>query len=78
MKGCQKTDNYFQFSDSELRIKLRKELEIEKKTRTNCIISVLKVIYSVGLVFSNYNFFINKSSKGRKFVREKKYLLLQI
>ena len=33
--------------------------------------SVLKVVHQVGLVFSNSNFFINKSSQGRKSVHEK-------
>ena len=38
-----------------------KKLEIEK-TKPTFIISVLKVEYKVGLVFSISNFFINKSS----------------
>ena len=45
---------------------LAKKLEIEKKTKTTFIISVLKVVYYVVLVFSNSNFFFNKNSQGRK------------
>ena len=41
------------------------------RTKTTFIISVLKVVYLVGFVFSNSNFFITKSSQGRKSVREK-------
>ena len=44
---------------------LVEKLEIEK-TKTTFIISVLKVVYLVVLVFSIFNFFINKNSKGRK------------
>ena len=50
-----------------LELLLIKKLEIEK-TKTTCIISVLKVVYKVGLVLSNSNFFINKNSQGRKSV----------
>ena len=48
-------------------------MEIEK-TKTIFIISVLKVVYVLVLVFSISNFFIIKNSQGRKFVREKKVL----
>ena len=44
---------------------LVKKSEIEK-TKTTFIISVLKVVYQVVLVFSKSNFFINKNSQGRK------------
>ena len=45
---------------------LIKKLEIEK-TKTTFVISVLKVVYKVVLVFFKFfNFFINKNSKGRK------------
>ena len=44
---------------------LIKKLEIEK-TKTTFILSVLKVVYWVVLVFSISNFFINKNSQGRK------------
>ena len=40
-------------------------LEIEK-TKTAFIISVLKVVYLVVLIFSISNFFNNKNSQGRK------------
>ena len=43
---------------------LIKKLEIEK-TKLTFVISVLKVVCYVGLVFSNSNFFINKISQGR-------------
>ena len=49
---------------------LIKKLEIEK-TKPTFVISVLKVQYLVGFVFSKSNFFINKISQGRKSVREK-------
>ena len=45
---------------------------------TTFIISVLKVLYQVTLVFSKSNFFINKNSKGRKLSGEKKILLAVI
>jgi hypothetical protein len=44
---------------------LLKKLKIEK-TKTTFIISVLKVVYKVVLVFSKSNSFINKNSQGRK------------
>ena len=52
---------------------LVKQLEIEK-TKTSFIISVLKVVYWVVLVFSIFNLVINKNSKGRK-LSNKKFLL---
>ena len=54
-----------------------KKLEIEK-TKTTLIISVLKVVYYVVLVFSISNFFISKNSQGRKLSATKKYLLAVI
>ena len=53
---------------------LVKKLEIEKN-KTTFIISVFKVVYYVVLVFSIFNFFINKNSQGRKLSAKKKYLL---
>ena len=47
-----------------------KKLEIEK-TKTTFIISVLKVVYLLVLVFSISNFFINKNSQGRKLSEKK-------
>ena len=44
-----------------LGIFVSKKLEIEK-TKTTFIISVLKAVYKVPLVFSKSNFFINKYS----------------
>jgi hypothetical protein len=55
---------------------LVKKLEIQK-TKTSFIISVLKVVYLVVLVFSISNFFANKNSQGRK-LSSKKYLLAVI
>ena len=49
---------------------LIKKLEIQK-TNTTFIISVLKVVYYLGLVSSNSNFFINKNSQGRYSVLKK-------
>ena len=46
-------------------ILLMKNLEI-KKTKPTFIISVLKVEYSVALVFSIFNFFINKIALANK------------
>ena len=43
-----------------------------QKTKTTFIISVLKVVYQVVLVFSISNFFINKKSQGRKLSAKKK------
>ena len=40
-------------------------MEIEK-TKTTFMISVLKIVYFVVLVFSISNFFTNKNSQGRK------------
>ena len=59
------------------KVLLVKKLEIEK-TKPTFTLKTLKVVYSVGLLFSIFNFFINKNSQGRESVREKKYLLLQI
>ena len=42
-----------------------KKLEI-KKTKNTFIVSVLKVVHLVVLVFLISNFFTNKNSKGRK------------
>ena len=44
---------------------LVKKLEIEK-TKTTFIILLLKVVYKVGLVFSNSNFLINKIYQANK------------
>ena len=51
-------------------ISFPEKLDIEKN-KTTFSISVLKVVYKLGLVFSNSNFFINKSSQERKSVCEK-------
>ena len=49
---------------------LAKKLEIEK-TKATFIISVLKVVYVVVLVFLISNFFTNKNSQGRKLSAKK-------
>jgi hypothetical protein len=49
-----------------------------EKTKTTFIISVLKVAYYVALVFSKYNFFINKKFPGKEIECEIKYLLAVI
>ena len=48
-----------------LGIFVSKKYEIEK-TKTTFIISVLKVVYLVVLVFSISNFYTNKNSQGTK------------
>jgi hypothetical protein len=49
---------------------LVKKLEIEK-TKTTFIISVLKVVYLMVLVFWISNFFTSKNSQGRKLSAKK-------
>ena len=49
---------------------LIKKLEIEK-TKPTFIISVLKVLHLVVLVFSIYNFFSNKNRERNLFVKKK-------
>ena len=56
---------------------LIKKLEFDKTKPTQYTTFKTDII-KVVLVFSISNFFINKNSQGRKSVREKKYLLLQI
>ena len=51
-------------------ILLVKKLEIEKP-KTTFIISVLKVVFFMVLVFSISNFFINEKSQGRKLSAKK-------
>ena len=51
------------------KVLLVKKLEIEK-TKPTFTLKTLKVVYLVGLIFSNSNFCINKSSQGRKSVCE--------
>ena len=48
-----------------------KKLEIETFFTIYVGLSVLKVVYWLGLVLSNSNFFINEKSQGRKSVRKK-------
>ena len=56
---------------------LLKKLEIQK-TKTTFVITVLKVVYKVVLVYSISNFFINKISQERKMCSWKKYLPMWI
>ena len=69
---CSSNSRIFSFTNRvpSLRTLLIKKLEIEK-TKSTFIISILKVIYYVDLVFSNSKFFINKSSQGRNSVCKK-------
>ena len=59
-----KSSDSFSISVSK-KILLIKKLEIEK-TKPTFIISVLKVVYQVGLVYQISNFFINKTSQRKK------------